>query len=355
MILALIVIVLIIQKCTVLDLSPLALVNKNKYTDYKYLHEGVRNPNTEIVKVSDTPYNTIGYDEKHNYFVVYSDDHIHKINSAGVEIFKIAKHNTSFTELGPYIFENDSVYDLTEKYIGKTEIKEVIPFSIETHHEDNFTKLLEQYYHKASAVYYANVGPYGPEHLKIYLKTANTWTLLNILKKGYTFGESYGGYDNFLKAFPEKYQRYIYLKNPVNQVYSSRNAGSETFSSIPDDITLTMEDSLEYPEHKNIKVSYFKKQKVASVIAYTGIPVSFSGPAYINIKISGNVFKVKEMGHKSAGISFGIQHFISYYMLPKNFEKQSNISFLKIFPSASNLNSGSEGLYVIRPLLNKII
>ena len=77
------------EKCTVINIT--SLFKKKEYDNYPYLYEDVTNTNFEIVRLSESPYHTIAYDEKKNYFIIYGDDEIRKINSLGADLFSLKK------------------------------------------------------------------------------------------------------------------------------------------------------------------------------------------------------------------------------------------------------------------------
>lgn len=351
MILAFIVLIVFIEKCTVINILSPSLLKKSKYDDYTYLYEGVTTTNSEIIRISESPYNAIAYHEKENYFIVYGDDKISKLNSRGVENFSIdIQEGVCFADFGAFVFTDTKVYDLSQEIIKEIKIKKIIHATEEQVKLKGFLNLLNQYYNKASKVLY--IATYDPDNHKVFLKIGNDWIGLYISKKN-SFGINFHSNGEILKKFPEKYKRLIVLKNPVNEVYSTRSSGSETFSSLSYDVAPSKEEELDYPKNKKITISYYQKEKTLAVFPYTSIPVSFRGDAYFNLKIGNELYKFKEMGVKSVGFSFTIAHDISYYVLPKKYNKNSAVSFLKVFPSSSLRETGSKGLYVVRPIHTK--
>lgn len=345
----LVLLVIFVEKCTVINV--ISFFKNSEYDDYTYLYEGVNNDNSEIVRISDSPYNAVAYDDIENYFIVYGDDQIRKINSIGVERFLIAKQdNISYSNLGAFVFTDTIVYDLSQEIIIKTKIKKIIHASGEQLELNGFLNLLSHYYQKANTVIYANVDNFSTNNYKVYLKIENDWIGLYISKND-SVGINFYSSGEILKKFPEKFRRLIFLKNPVNDVYSTRSSGSENFSSFPDQLTLSKEEAMEYSTNKKINISFYQKEKTFGVIPYTSIPVSFRGTAYFDLEIGKEEYKFKEMGVKNIG--FTVKHDISYYMLPKKYVKNSEVTFLKVFPSSNLLETGSEGLYVVRPINNK--
>ncbi|WP_289046379.1 hypothetical protein [uncultured Olleya sp.] len=333
MILAFILLIIFIEKCTVINIMSPTVFKKSKYNNYNYIHQGVANNNSEIVRVSDSPYNAIMYNEEENYFIIYGDEKIRKINSKGIQEFSIERNdNVSYANSGTYVFTENMVYDLSDKLITKTKIKKVIQASGEQLKLNKFLKLLSSYYQKANTVIYANVETFGAKNHKVYFKIDHDWIGIYISKiesNRINFHPS----GEILKTFPEKRQHLLFLKNPVNNVYSSRSAGNETFSSVSNDLILTKEEEIEYPNNKNIKVAFYQKEKTLGVIAYTGIPTSFRGTAYFNLKINKEEYNFKEMGTNNIGFFNKVKHDISYYVVPNKFRKKTQVSFFKSFPS----------------------
>ncbi|KAB1066895.1 hypothetical protein F6U93_13660 [Tamlana haliotis] len=349
MILAFIFLIVFLQKCTVINITSSSLFKKKAYNNYTYLHEGVKNDHSEIVKISKYPYNSIMYDDKENYFIIYGDYDIRKINSKGVEEFFISSTgDVSYANSGWFVFTKNMVYDLSKTPVTKTKINNIIHASGEQLELDGFLNLLNQYYQKAHTVIYAEETSADKNH-KVYLKTENEWMGIYISKLE-SSGVNFYHDGEILQKFPEKFQRLIYLKNPVNNVYSSRSSGSETFSSYPDVLRLTKEEDMEYPDNKKIDISFYQKEETLGVIAYTSIPTSFKGTAYFNLKIGDQRYRFKEMGSNRIGLFSKVNHDLSYYSLPKQYLKKSEVSFLKVFSPSSKLKTKSEGLYVVRPI-----
>lgn len=350
MILALIVLVVFIEKCTVINILSSSLFKNKEYDNYAYLHEGVGNDNSKIVRISESPYNTIAYDEKGNHFIVYGDDKILKIDSRGVEKFSIPREDgVSFANLGSFVFTDTEVYDLSQKTVEKTKIKKIIHATDTQLTLKGFLNLLGDYYEKASIVIYANEGTFNTKNHKVYLKIADDWIGLYILKNA-SYAMDFHSSGEILKKFPKKSKSLLLLKNPVNNIYSTRSSGSESFSSVPDDLELTKEKEIEYPGNEKIHISFYQKEKTLGTIVYTSIPVSFKGTAYFDLNIGKNNYKFKEMGAKSVGFVSEVKHGISYYVLPKKDIKNSEVSFLKVFPASNMLETGSKGVYVVRPI-----
>lgn len=354
MILAIILLLFFIEQFTVINIISSSLFKKSEYDDYTYIYQGVKNNHSEIIRLSESPYNSIMYDEKDNYFIVYGDDEIRKINNKGVEEFLISRNDdVSYANSGKFVFTKDMVYDFSKEIIKGTKIKKVIDVSGEQLELDGFLSLLSNYYQKANTVIYANVETFGAKNHKVYLKIEDEWIgiYISMLKStGINFYPS----GQILKKFPEKFPKLIFLKNPINNVYSSRSSGNENFSSVPDDLKLTKEEEMEYPSNNKINISFYQKERTSGVIAYTSIPVSFKGTAYFDLEIGKEAYKFKEMGIKNIGFSFTVKHDISYYVLPEKYLKKSEVSFLKVFPSSNLHKTDSKGLYVVRPIHNEI-
>ena len=67
MILGFVLLVFFIEKCTVINIISSPLFKNSKYDKYSYLQDGLNTGKTEVIRISESPYNAIGYDEKGNY------------------------------------------------------------------------------------------------------------------------------------------------------------------------------------------------------------------------------------------------------------------------------------------------
>ncbi len=349
MILGCFLLLVFIQKCTTINITSASLFMKKEYESYNYLKEGINSENSQILKISDSPYNSIAYDEIGNFFIIYGDERIRKINSFGEEEFSVNKSDSiSYANLGSYVFTESEVYDLTQKKVKGEEIKQVIDFTKKKLSIDGFFKLMQTYYNKASVVIYANVETFGAKNYKVYLKIENDWLGIYI-SQNKSHGINFYPSGEIVKRYPEKLKKLIFLKNPVNNRYSTRSSGNESFSSVPDRVVLTMENKLEYPKYGAIKTSFYQKENTYGTIAYTSIPMSFIGTSYLRLKIDKEVFKFKEKGIKSIGFISKAKHYLSYYVLSKAYTEKSEVSFLKLFYPTNSYESGSKGLYIIKP------
>jgi len=345
MILGCFLLLVFIQKCTPINITSASLFKKKEYENYNYLKDGVNSENFKIERISENGYNLIGYDEIGNYFIVYGDEKITKINNVGEEQFKIDRlGNVSYANFGSYVFTDSEIYDLTQEKIKVTPLNKIIDFSNKELNKEGFFKLMETYYNKASHVVYA----FNTKNYKVYLKIENEWLGIYI-SRFKSSGINFYPTGEIVKKYPEKFKKLLFLKNTVDNVYSTRSSGNEGFSSVPDSVILTDEMNLEYPKYKEIKTSFYQKDNTYGTIAYTSIPVSFIGTSYLKLEINKEVFKFKEKGIKRIGVLSSPKHYLSYYVLPKRYTNKSKVSFLKLFYPTNIGASGSKGLYIIRP------
>lgn len=343
-------ILVFLEKCTVINIVSPPIFKNKKYINYSYLHKGIHNTKSEIIQISDSPYNIIAYDDISNYFIVYGDNKIRKINSRGVHSFTLNKGDgISFSNLGPFVFTDSTVYDLSQENIEAKKIKTIIHADNELLKFKGFMAFLNNYYSQASVVIYANTDDFSANDYKVYLKIDDDWMGLYIAKQ-LSEGINFYSQGDVKKKYPEKFNKLLLLKNPVNNVYSSRSSGNENFSSVPDALELTKESKLDYLHDEEINISYYQKENTSSVIAYTNIPISFVGTAYFDLKIRNEIYKFKENGFKSIGLFSAIKHDISYFLIPHKYFDNSEVSFLKLFPSSNSYLTGSKGLYIVRPL-----
>ncbi len=340
-----------IQKCTTINIMSNSLFKKKEYDSYPALKEGVYSEKSEILKISESSYNSISYDEKGNYFILNSGNDIIKINNLGEIVFNIERtDNISFSDLGSYIFTEEAVYDLTKKEVKQTILKKVIKASGNQLELAGFLNIIEDYYHKASIVIYANTETYGAKNYKVYFKIDNDWFGIYISKKeADNNGIKFYSKGKILTKYPEKYTKLILLKNPENNKYATWSSGDEQFSGTPDFVDVSKENKLIYPKYEGIKSHFYQKQNTHGTIVYTNIPVSFMGTIYLELKIKNEVFKFKEQGIKYVGSFLNPVHYVSYYVLPKIYTDKNSVSFLKVFYPSNAFDADNKGLYVIKP------
>ena len=335
-------IVLIFQQCTSFNITSASIFKSPKLDTYKYLKDGVESENFIIEYLSSNYPPSVTYNAEYNFFIVESDHDFKKLNGSGDEIFAINKEESmELPKFTHFIFSNNGVYDLSKEEIKITLFKDIV-------NQDRLTEpkawieLFDKYYKTAQIVIFGEELSHKQDRgFPIYFKIGVKWIKLFTKKQELRAHD----YENALKhnyeGYPSKYTRTIVLKAPSKKTFSDR----EKEEYLIEDIAIK-NYSYKYRNKSKIKSIHFTKEMVYEHIAYTSIPILFAGTSFYKLKIKDDLINFKENAIKP--IFMPLQNHFYWYILPDEYFKNSEISFLELrYPS--NLNeSGSNGLYIIK-------
>ncbi len=328
-----ILLILFLEQCSIINVLSPPIFKKAAYDTYPYLKEGVVSENYEIRYIS-SPYKAfITYDSKHNYFFIAQEPY-RKIDHNGVEKIKIEFNgqldNPLFTH---YVFDKKGVYDFSKDTVKKENFSKIINADYSMKAKE-WNSLFKEYYRKAQVVVYGNDMDY--KYYPIYLKINNLWILLltssyDGINQDYSTGISFDGY-------PAKFNKMILLKSAQTKDFSNGLTQLNTKAE---------EYSLNYPKNFKIKRLFYKKEMVAENFPYTSIPQEYSGTAYYRLKTGGDTLKFKEKALKHC-LRISIKTYLNWFVLPKKYIQNTEVSFLELrYPHNIN-ESGSNGLYIVK-------
>ena len=340
-----IVTLLIIDRCTVIDLSPTAIFKSKELKAYPYLN-GVASTSTHEIKRLNDYGGNITYDTIHNYFLHKGE----KFNALGKLINSVSLAYPKSDTLSiyesmrllfapkqsQYILGNatDSlVYDFSKNKIEQKLTK--IIYSTE-----EYPVLSSQLYQQADVVLYRKKFTNNDDIYPIYIKRGNEWWL--ILHKGYYPDK---------KRYPEKYRKLIFLKDYKNQRYSY--ALSEPISektSIHYDIEDVVSSTIEKP-YISITTELFTKdntyERVNIMVAQLG-SASFVGTEYSKLK-KGDEFLYFKTGMVQHGLSKRQWSKLSCFSVPERFRKNTDVNFIVYEPMGNMDSHDDAGTYIVRP------
>lgn len=333
---------LIIDRCTLVDISPTAIFKSNELKEYPYLTDVAPTSSYEIKSVID--YGSITYDTLNNFFL--GAEH-KKIDAKGV-ITSVRLPETDYQDRydrfyvpsqSHYILcgpRDSVVYDLSEKKFER-KIAKIIDYS------DEFSAMdWASLYHEADVVLYREAFKDIDDVMPVYLKVENDWVLF--------LQDRYDHY-NTRDSFPEKYNKLIFLKDDKNQRYSYTNSEpiEELANGLHDDHVI--DTVVDKPEEGITTVAFTKDYvfETGRLIIPLG-PSSFVGTEYSKLEKEGEFFYFKT-GMVQHALSKVQWSNLSYFSVPERFRKNTAVSFIA-FDAYGNIdNHDDEGIYVVRPKL----
>jgi len=340
-IILLLILILLVEQCTVLNLRNAFVLNKKEYIAYPYLKDGVESENYRIKFISDI-YTQIYYHPVHQFFMLFNSEGYTKLNAKGRQVFSVDRIDSLQNPfLTPYVFTPNSVYDFTKNKLTEEDFQKVL------NEDRDFEKAewereMNGYYKLAHVVIYGKEFS-GAEGwgFPIYFKVKNHWIKL-LTPKDWMRSPNSNGLERRNKQFPAKFEQMALLKD-VNLNEHSDNTSSGYRPGYID----TVPYSEIYNTNYKIKRHYYKKEKVCDHYAYTSIPNSYTATAYYSLKTNGEILKFKE--HNIKPVFHPVQDYLFWYVLPNKYEKDSQVSFIEYRYPINVNESGSKGLYILHP------
>ncbi len=333
--------VVILQQCTTINLN--APFKKKEYDNYSYLKDGIEGKSYTIEPLPNKYPPIVTYHPTQNYFIIEADSVYIKLDSNGNELATITrKEGMEVPKFAHHIFSVRGVYNLSDKKIKEVLFKEVLNAD-RSISKNTWKALFGQHYQAAEIVIYGKELPYSEgEGFPVFFKIKEEWFKLLTGKRVLRANDDYEALKHVYPGYPAKFTRTVVLKDPFKKTFSDRER-EEYLLANNDRKNYT----LNYSNNRKIKSLYFNKEMVDDEIAYTPIPISFSGTSYYRIKMKEGVLNFKESATKP--IFMPVRNHFHWYILPDTCFNNSEVSFLEVrYPHNIN-NSGSDGLYIIKP------
>ena len=109
------------------------------------------------------------------------------------------------------------------------------------------------------------------------------------------------------------------------------------------------EDSMKYSAKMSLKLISYRDESVSSEVAYTSIPIEYSGLAVHKLKIGDEEILFKAEARRKA-FSFKRNNLIGLYFLPQHLASTSPIAFLSHAKPSYYTDEYPGGTYVVRPI-----
>lgn len=376
-VLLVIVILVFIEKCSLINLSTADIFRPKEYENLKGLLDTIKSKKFEIVPLkADFP---ILFDSIRNEFYLSNKNGLTKIDAQGNVMFSddlLKEKYTSvfyFSNFTPYVFSEKGVYDFSGdalKYIPFLQI-ENSKNEIST---NDFNILFEKYYNSAEIVLYdtsnnrttnavdeVTIESYYP----IYFKIKNDWILMFYQEDYFKYiNKIIGQYD--LEKFPAKLgdKKLIVLKENKNNTYSTKKVSElindeylNTYNGI-----ILKEKFFDYQTNNDTKIVSYKKESYYFRGSYLALPdwaseSPFLNIAYFQLNFNNDKLFFKDQALKEKSNSECTNE-IYLYEIPKKFRKKTKVAFINndlnlgAYMDDDNntvLENKSAGLYLIKP------
>ncbi|MBW1293986.1 hypothetical protein [Aquimarina litoralis] len=336
-------IIFLLQSFTFYNITTAKLFKSSEFEEYPFMEEGTSSKNYIMKRMSfsNNRLPTIVYNTEKNFFLVYNyHDKVLKINAEGEEIFSTPLlPGMEFPEYSSFLFTQNEVYDFTQDIVEPEYFKEVINKNQELS-LDKWQQVYTKLYKDSSEVLYGESLPHPQSGFLIYCKINGSWIKLYSPKnkKHYIRG---GHVHKDRDILPAKFTPLVLLKDIKNNKYSN-DWSIDDFDEGRKNLSYYNQ---KYREKDNISVmSYWKTGQLETA------PFGFDAIEYYNLTIDGETLKFKESAIK--GILGNWIRYIDQYALPIDYEKKSNVLFLR-YSYLSNMNfDRSKGVYIIKKKKN---
>lgn len=369
----------VLQSFTTLNLSPGLVLNSSKYKRFSELSDGVEWGAYRLDRITgDTlnssahkknnfsSVNSIRYFPENNFYLVFDyrmseGFNLIKIDSLGrkVEDYNI-KEIRSFDfimiDQNGIVATENQVYDLTKDEFNPRKFEKVLNQKNELDLEewiDTFKKL----YKESENVLYSQYSDKQDERSLVYFYHKSRWIKLYMLRSPMMYYNSDLGMAIQInqKVFEPKYGRSYqsyYLKDVQNDVFSNESRStSEVFNNGAYALNnLTPGDAqIDYEATGKLKLLSFRKKDYTDEGYFNpGIPISFYGPGYYELKIGEETLNFQTVASKTS-FRKEYQTDLHLFDLPKEYRHRNKVRFLTYDYHTNFLDNGKKGVYIIRP------
>lgn len=347
----------VVQNCSVINLSPRLLWNKAKYKKFAELQEKLHWDNFLMYRVTQNSNDGIRYFPEKNFFIISSSSYFIKIDQAGNKVFELGNNqNVKFLDaINCYVITADGIYDFSKENPSVEHFAEILnkdnTISDKVWAEDFFGK----FYDRADAVLFS-FHTESADREVVYFRHNGKWIKLYTPKSSsfiYAEGSEIRCKINREQILP-KWQDEHFLKDIQNATYSNQLRYTDAYiTPFNSDNTFFPDQKLEYTQKGKIKTLAFEKETYTTEgYINPGIPNQFYGTAYYDLEIENTVLNFKTVADKA---SFGgnIETYLHVFELPAKYAPKSNVRFLTYDYSTNFHENKTTGVYVIKNIGNK--
>jgi hypothetical protein len=348
---------LILEKCSIANLSTADIFRPKAYENLKGLQDNVQSSSYEIVTVAgDFP---ILFDSIKNEFYLKNYKGLTKIDAQGNIMFSTDLSNekytsvSSFENFSPYVFTGNGVYDFSGNKLKYFTFSKILNAKNEINDSD-FKSIFEKYYQDAELVIYERgIG----DEFSMCFKINNQWILLFSQKGDYRFTHQLSSENDDIigqidfEKFPAKFsnKRLMVLKDNKHSIYSTEQIGQK----IDDEYLNTYytqilkERKLNYQTTNEIKIVSLKKDSYYSSGGFLNLPdwftPSFLNTAYFQVTYNNDKLFFKEKAVKYFSDA-KCKNNMYLYELPKNLRKNTKVAFLDYDLNLGGYRNDSTGM-----------
>lgn len=350
------VIIIVIDRFTTINLSPKLLFKRTKYKRFPELQDNLQWDNFSIDRITQTRSINIRYFPQKNFFLISNYKRLGyfnpiKIDSVGNQVFELnmdEKDSFKFLEtINCFVIGADGIYDLSADDPHAIAFNEVLNKNRDIEPE-KWIKIFKEMYHSSDIVLY---GWHSDIEMAqaVYFYTEGKWIKLY----DYQFIYSEGSKINCKikgEKIPQKWQEEHYLKDVENAIYSNEHRFKDSYiTPFNSDQSFFPDQQLQYSSAGILKTLAFSKETYTTEGYFNpGIPSTFYGTGYYSLNIDNNNLHFKATACKHNGIGETVQTDLHLFSLPAAFTKKSQLCFLTYDYRTNFWENEKKGVYVIK-------
>lgn len=350
------IIIFVVDKCTVINLSPKLLFKRAAYKQFPELQDGLKWGRFSLYRVTQTNNVKIRYFPKKNFFLVSDFKGLGnfnpvKIDSVGNKVFELnlnEKHPFKFLEaINCFAIGADGIYDLSADDPVAMPFIEVLNRNKDIAPEQ-WIEIFEKMYQSADTVLYVWHSDIQSAQ-SVLFRIDDKWTKLYDYKFIYTGGSKTNCEIN-RKIIPQKWQEEHFLKDVENATYSNQHRFTDSYiTPYNSDHSFFPDQQLEYPVAGELKTLAFSKEMYTQEgYMNPGIPSAFYGTGYYELNIDNDILHFKTVASRRNSIGEAVQTDLHLFGLPLAFAKKTTVRFLTYDYGINVHENGKKGVYVIK-------
>lgn len=341
-----------IQSCSVINLSPHFLFNKAKFKKFTELQEHLQWDNFSMQRATENKNDGIRYYSKNNFFLVSSHPYFLKIDSAGNTAFELENTNAlKFLDaVNCYVITENGIYDFSAENPALEPFEAVLNKDRDVSHQGWVEDLFGKFYNTADVVLFS-VRTAMVNGEVVYFRTNGKWTKLYTSKSSsFIYAEA-----NEIRCrinneeVSAKLQEVHFLKDVHKATYSNELRYTDAYiTPFNSDNSFFPDQKLEYVSKAKLKTLAFEKQTYTTEGYFNpGLPSHFYGMGYYGLEIGSAILNFKTVASKS---SFGGEINTDLYLFesPAKFANKTRVYFLAYDYSTNFHENKKKGLYIIK-------
>lgn len=321
-------------------MSGAQLVAADTLTNPPLLRDGSASEHFELVFLSDSYLADVSYSPEGSFFLAQAKQ-VKTFDSSGQLRFTLEwSEDMDRIPMTHYFVTSEGIYDLSEAEpklnVFAASLNDDTTRTLKV---ESWRRVFTELYEKSDVVVYGRRPSFELGLFPAYMRIEGRWLVIYTspdidVKNDFDLGSR-------IAAFPPKFDRMVYLKDPETGNLAADNRRlRETSDMLP-------EDSLTYRRPGRLEWVSLNANRVLDSSYYLSIPLAYTGPAVHELTLQGEVLRFREYGVKP--VLGARESNLNWFALPESLANRSQVSFIEFVPNTNISSQGSDGIYILRP------